>query len=321
MSRNGSGSYSAPASSWNPAVTATTIDSSDFNTLLADLETALSESVARDGQTATTAVVPFASGIKADTIAENSSNTGVTVDGVLIKDSGIQLGAAGTLIFEGATANAFETTLTVVDPSADRTVTIPDATLTVVGVDTTQTLTNKTLTAPVLTSAVLNTAVSGTAVLDEDNMATDSDTQIATQQSIKAYVDAGAVSQANQAAIEAETNEDTYIPPDLLKHNPGVAKGWVQFAMDTTILASQNVTSVDDDATANFGINWTTAFSSAQYVIAFGVETTAASNNAPRVPYTDGQTAGAADIILKNNIGGYDEDEVTSIMAAAYGDQ
>jgi len=47
-----------------------------------------------------------------------------------------------------------------------------------------QTLTNKTLT-----SAVLNTAVSGTAVLDEDNMASDSATQLATQQSIKAYVD------------------------------------------------------------------------------------------------------------------------------------
>jgi len=49
----------------------------------------------------------------------------------------------------------------------------------------TQTLTNKTLTSP-----VLNTGVSGTAVLDEDNMASDSATKLATQQSIKAYVDA-----------------------------------------------------------------------------------------------------------------------------------
>ena len=50
--------------------------------------------------------------------------------------------------------------------------------------------TAKTLTNKTLTSAVLNTGVSGTAVLDEDNMATDSATQLATQQSIKAYVDA-----------------------------------------------------------------------------------------------------------------------------------
>lgn len=54
-----------------------------------------------------------------------------------------------------------------------------------VGLTATQTLTNKTLT-----SAVLNTGVSGTAILDEDNMASNSATQLATQQSIKAYVDA-----------------------------------------------------------------------------------------------------------------------------------
>ncbi len=48
----------------------------------------------------------------------------------------------------------------------------------------TETLTNKTLTSP-----VLNTSVSGTAVLDEDDMSSDSATKLATQQSIKAYVD------------------------------------------------------------------------------------------------------------------------------------
>ena len=48
----------------------------------------------------------------------------------------------------------------------------------------TQTFTNKTLT-----SAVLNTSVTGTAVLDEDNMASNSATKLATQQSIKSYVD------------------------------------------------------------------------------------------------------------------------------------
>ena len=57
----------------------------------------------------------------------------------------------GNLVFEGATDNAFETTLTVVDPTADRTVSIPDATTTLVGTDTTQTLTNKTLTSPTIT--------------------------------------------------------------------------------------------------------------------------------------------------------------------------
>jgi hypothetical protein len=49
------------------------------------------------------------------------------------------------LFFEGATDDAFETLLTVVDPTADRTVTIPDATTTMVGTDVAQTLTNKTV--------------------------------------------------------------------------------------------------------------------------------------------------------------------------------
>ena len=54
------------------------------------------------------------------------------------------------IIFEGATADAYETTLTVTDPTADRTVTIPNATDTLVGKATTDTLTNKTLTTPVI---------------------------------------------------------------------------------------------------------------------------------------------------------------------------
>ena len=61
---------------------------------------------------------------------------------------------------------------------------MPDATGTVSLLDNTETLTNKTLT-----SVVLNTGVSGTVVLDEDNMSSDSILQLATQQSIKAYVD------------------------------------------------------------------------------------------------------------------------------------
>ena len=54
----------------------------------------------------------------------------------------------------------------------------------IVGASATQTLTNKTFT-----SAVLNTGVSGTAIKDEDNMTSNSATHLATQQSIKAYVD------------------------------------------------------------------------------------------------------------------------------------
>ena len=94
------------------------------------------------------------------------------------------------ITFEGDTADAHETILAIADPTADRTITIPDASGTIVTASATQTLTNKTLTSPTLTSAVLNTAISGSAFLDEDNMDSNSATQLASQQSIKAYVDA-----------------------------------------------------------------------------------------------------------------------------------
>jgi len=62
----------------------------------------------------------------------------------------------------------------------------------------TLTLTNKTLTSP-----VLNTGVSGTAVLDEDTMSSNSATQLATQQSIKAYTDAQVATKASLGLVIA----------------------------------------------------------------------------------------------------------------------
>ena len=94
------------------------------------------------------------------------------------------------LTFEGDTADAHETILAITDPTADRTITIPDASGTIVTTTATQTLTNKTLTSPTITSGVFNTAISGSAFLDEDGMDSNSATKLASQQSIKAYVDA-----------------------------------------------------------------------------------------------------------------------------------
>jgi hypothetical protein len=65
-----------------------------------------------------------------------------------------------SIIFEGTTADAYETTLTVVDPTADRTITLPNATGTVVLKDTTDILTNKTLTSPTISGSPVITGLS-----------------------------------------------------------------------------------------------------------------------------------------------------------------
>lgn len=51
----------------------------------------------------------------------------------------VTLGTASSLIFEGSTADANETTLAVTDPTADRTITLPDATTTMAGLSVAQT--------------------------------------------------------------------------------------------------------------------------------------------------------------------------------------
>jgi len=107
----------------------------------------------------------------------------LTVSGTTTTVDSTTINIQNSFVFEGATDDAYETTLTTVDPTADRTLSLPNATDTLIGLATTDTLTNKTLTSP-----VLNTGVSGTAILDEDNFASDSSTKLATQQSIKAYI-------------------------------------------------------------------------------------------------------------------------------------
>ena len=129
------------------------------------------------------------------TLTGSQTLTNKTLTSPTINTGTISLGAnltmgAYSLVFEGSTADDFETTLTVTDPTADRTITLPNATDTLVGLATTDTLTNKTLT-----SAVLNTGVSGSAIKDEDDLTSNSATHLATQQSIKAYVDSQVTAQ------------------------------------------------------------------------------------------------------------------------------
>ena len=72
----------------------------------------------------------------------------LTVNGTTTTVNSSTIEITNSFTFEGTTSDNFETTLTVIDPTADRTVSLPNATGTVVLQDTTDTLTNKTINGP-----------------------------------------------------------------------------------------------------------------------------------------------------------------------------
>ena len=112
--------------------------------------------IASQTGTGTTFVVQTSPTINTPTLSSPAFSGQVSTD--------IELAATKGIIFEGATNDIYETTLTVADPTADRTVTIPNATTTLVGTDTTDTLTNKTINASnnTITNVSLTSSVTGT---------------------------------------------------------------------------------------------------------------------------------------------------------------
>ena len=152
----------------------------------------------------------------------NFSITGnLSVGGTTTVVDTVTMNAQNAVLFEGATADAHETTLTIVDPTADRTISLPNqsGTVPVLAASSNTAITSTpeelnildgvTATAAELnildgvtsTAAELNildgvtstatelNILDGKAFLDEDNFASNSATGIASQQSIKAYVD------------------------------------------------------------------------------------------------------------------------------------
>ena len=160
---------------------------------------------------------------------------------------------------------------------------VSDATL--VSTTGSETLTNKTLTSP-----VLNSTISGTSIKDEDNMASDSASHLATQQSIKAYVDTeiAGVPQGDITAVTAGTGL-----------SGGGTTGAVSLAIDATVATltgSQTLT----NKTIVLGNNTVSG------ALADGITATtqSASDNSTKVAttaYVDNQvTAGAVNEFADN---------------------
>ena len=84
-------------------------------------------------------------------------------------------------------------------------------------------------------------------------------------------------SQATQAEIEAGTDVNKYIPPDLLIHSPGVAKVWGGVSSSGALLSPDHgVSSVTDTGVGDRLINHSVNFSTAVTFPIGGIDANAA---------------------------------------------
>ena len=114
--------------------------------------------------------------------------------------------------------------------------------------------------------------------------------------------------QATSAAVVAETNEDTYVPPDLIKHSPGVAKWWCVFdgtaADPITPDAEYNVVDVTDVASGKHTINIDNDMDSGAYAIGGSAGQGASQDNVGFIgPANADPVAGAVQIKVESDTG------------------
>ena len=203
-----------------------------------------------DGVTSTTAELNILDGVTS-TAAELNILDGVTsttaelniLDGVTATTAELNLTDGGSTV--GTTAVA----------GGDGILTNDNGTMRQTSVDTFDTYfaqSTKTLTNKTLTSAVLNGTISGTSIKDEDNMASDSATHLATQQSIKAYVDAevAAIPVGDITSVVAGTGMTGGGSTGAVTLNviggAGITANANDIAVDSTVITGQTAESTVD---------------------------------------------------------------------------
>ena len=156
------------------------------------------------------------------------------------------------IVFQGTTVDAYTTTLSVIDPTANRTITLPNTSGTVDLLDSATTLTNKTLTSPTINGTPVITGLSST------GMSTSSATP-------KSYVDSilGSATAASTSAASAATSASS-------------AATSATSAAASATAAATSATSAAASATAAA----TSATSASTYLTSVQTSATSAANSA-----------------------------------------
>ena len=305
MPRNGSGTYSRAVSDY---LYDTVISETDVNTEMDDIATALTNSIAKDGQTTPTANLPMGTfrhtgvgngsartdyaalgqvqdgnvqwadaGGTADAItATYSPAVTALVDGqlayvrasaanatttptfspngltarIIVKNGGDAL-AAGDIVGDGHELilrfDLSNTRWELLNPKSASPSTASDTVEGVVELATTTETTTGTDATRAVTPAGLHnmTSLAGAAwFLDEDDMASDSATKVASQQSVKAYVDTTVGALATVTAGTALTQNPLANAAVTQAHGLGAVPSWIDIEMEC--VATDNGYAVGD---------------------------------------------------------------------------
>jgi len=162
--------------------------------------------------------------------------------------------------FEGTTSDNNETVLTVIDPTADRTVSLPDATGTIVLKDTTDTLTNKSI--DLGTNTLTGSLAEFNSALQNESFASLTGAETLTNKTLDLTTSGNKI-RANFAGTVAFPDEATYegmFAYDITGDNPYVADagGWTKIITENAgvgDLSNVNISGVADSD----GLVWSSA--------------------------------------------------------------
>jgi hypothetical protein len=125
----------------------------------------------------------------------------------------------------------------------------------------------------------------------------------------------GLTGAATQADQETASSTTTYVSPGRQQYHPSAAKFWVVYTSTPTLTTSYNVSSISNVGTGLVQVNFTTAFSSADYSIA-GLSNTASSNS---LVFVQARNTGSCQLqVTLANTGAAQAKDVT---ACGFGDQ